>query len=83
MEGLEFQIEEAAHGTDLLNTGYYRIQCKRLKRHASMSAIKEVKADEAFGEVPVLISKGDSERVLVVLPFEEFLELLKHKYNCP
>lgn len=73
---LEFQKEEA-YGVDILNTGQYRIQCKRGRKWASLSAIKEVQADEEMGEVPVLITKGDHERTLVALPLEEFLRLLQ------
>lgn len=79
---LEYQDGEC-HGFDIANTGVYRVQCKRGKKYASVSAIKEVEADELFGEVPVLVTKGDNERVLAVIPFEEFVDLLKHKYAPP
>ncbi len=69
--------ERDANGVDLLHTGHYRIQCKRLAKYANLKAIKEVTADEMFGEVPVLITQGDRERVLVVIPIEEFVRLLK------
>lgn len=79
---LEYQDGEC-HGYDIANTGWYRIQCKRFKKYANPSHIQEVEADEAFGEVPVLVTKADNERVLAVLPFEEFLDLLRHKYSPP
>lgn len=79
---LEFQKEEAAAGCDLVNTGPYKIQCKRGKRAASLSAIKQVVCDEALGDVPVLITQGDRERILVAIPFEAFLDLLQIKYTA-
>lgn len=65
-----------ANGVDLMHTGHYRMQLKRLRKFASLSAIKQVTADELMGEVPVLITKGDNERILVALPFEEFVRLI-------
>lgn len=79
---LEYQDAEA-NGIDLVNTGPYKVQCKRGKKYASLSVIKEVQADEMMGEVPVLVTKGDNERVLAVLPFEEFIDLLRYKYRPP
>lgn len=73
---LEYQDAEA-NGVDLVNTGYYRIQCKRGRRYASLSAIEEVTADELLGEVPILITQGDHKRILVAMPFEEFLRLIE------
>ncbi len=72
---LEYQDAEA-NGVDLVNTGAYKIQCKRGKKYCSFSAIKEITADELLGEIPVLVTKGDNERVLVALPIEEFIRLL-------
>lgn len=72
---LEYQDAEA-NGVDIVHTGPYRIQCKRGKKYAALSAIKEVTADELSGDVPVLITQGDRERILVVLPFEEFVRLV-------
>lgn len=76
---LENHEEDAAFGADLMHTGLYRIQCKRMRKWASMSAIKQVKADELLGQVPVLVTQGDRERVLVALPLEEFIRLLKNQ----
>ena len=72
---LEYQKSEA-RGFDIANTGKYRIQCKRGRRYASLSAIKEVDADEVLGEVPVLVTRGDNEPALVALPLDEFMRLL-------
>ncbi len=68
--------KEEANGVDLVNTGYYRLQCKRGRKYANLRAIKEVQADEAMGEIPVLVTQGDRERILVAIPFEEFLRLI-------
>jgi hypothetical protein len=74
---LEYHQADCA-GTDLMNTGHYRIQCKRKKTYVSLRAIEEVVCDEDIaGEVPVLIAKADRGRTLVALPFEEFLRLLR------
>lgn len=73
---LEYQ-EDECNGIDLVNTGHYRVQCKAYKNYAPLSAIKEVECDELFGEIPVLVTKGDRERPLACLPLDEFLRLLK------
>lgn len=75
---LEYQAREA-NGVDLIGTGNYKIQCKRGKKYASLSAIKEVTADELLGEVPILVTQGDRERILAVLPFEELIRLLQNR----
>ncbi len=73
---LEYQDAEA-NGVDLVNTGHYKIQCKRGRKYSNPSAIKEITWDELFGEVPVLVTKGDHERPLAILPFEELIRLIK------
>ncbi len=66
-----------ANGVDLMHTGEYRIQCKRLRNYAPLNKIEEVEFDELLGEIPVLITQGDRKRPLVCLPLEEFIRLLK------
>ncbi len=78
---LECQAAEA-NGVDLVETGHYRIQCKRGRKYSSFSAIQEVTADELMGEIPVLITQGDHERILVAIPLEEFVALLKYKHKA-
>ena len=68
--------EEDAQGVDLLNTGIYRFQCKRLRKWASLSKIEEINCDRRLGEVPVLVTQGDRREILVALPFDEFLRLI-------
>lgn len=74
--------KDDANGVDLVDTGHYRFQLKRGRKPAPLSKLKEVQCDEALGEVPVLVTQGDFERVLVALPFEEFLRLLKVASNA-
>lgn len=72
--------ESDCNGIDLAETGPYKIQCKRGRKYSSLSAIKEVVADEMIGEIPVLVTKGDNERILVALPLEEFIRLISQQY---
>lgn len=74
---LENHKDDAAKGIDIVGTGVYKIQCKRLRKPAPLSMIKQVKCNELLGDVPVLITKGDNDRILACLPFEEFLRLLR------
>lgn len=69
---LEYQKEEA-EGVDIANTGFLKVQCKKLRQYSPVSALKEVKCDREFGEVPVLVTAGDNQEALAVLPFNEFL----------
>lgn len=69
--------KDDANGVDLVGTGRYRIQCKRGRKAAPLSKIREVQCDEQLGDVPVLVTQGDRDRILVAMPFEEFLRLLK------
>lgn len=70
-----------ATGVDLMGTGPYRVQCKRGRKYASLTAISEVQCDETMGDVPVLVTRGDDLRALVAVPLEEFIDLLKFKYG--
>lgn len=72
---LEYQFSEA-NGVDLVGTYPYLIQCKRMKRYASLAAISEVTIDPIEGGIPVLITKADRGDVLAALPFSEFLRLI-------
>lgn len=72
---LEYQDVEA-NGVDLVETGEFKIQCKRLKKYASISMIEEIVCDELFGDVPVLVTAGDSKPAMAVLPFEELIRLI-------
>lgn len=70
---LEYQ---EGFGVDIMNTGVYDIQCKRLKKYASITKIEEVPA--VIGRIPILITKGDNKPIMAVLPLEHLLELIKN-----
>ncbi len=74
---LEYQDSEAL-GRDIANSGDYLIQCKRGRRYASLSAIKEIQICPIEGGIPVLITRGDNTEALACLPFTHFLKLIKH-----
>ncbi len=73
---LEYQDSEAL-GVDVANTGIYKIQCKRGRRYASLTAIEEIQICPIEGGVPVLVTKGDDKEPLACLSLSEFLRLLK------
>lgn len=66
-----------ARGVDILHTGRFKFQCKRGRKYASFTALKEIQCDQALGEVPVLVTRGDNAPCLVALPWDDFLDLLK------
>lgn len=69
---LEYQ-KEACKGFDLDNSGRLRIQCKRGKKYAPLSKIKEPQCEK--GEIPVLITKSDHQRPIVAFYLDDLLEL--------
>lgn len=74
---LEFQKDVAAEGVDIAHTGRYRIQCKKFKRYVNPSMIRQIKICPIEGGCPVLVTAGDRSEALAVLPFEEFLALVR------
>lgn len=72
---LEYQMGEAL-GRDIANTGDYLVQCKRGKKYASLSALKEIQICPIEGGIPVLVTKGDHSEPVACLPLEHFLKLL-------
>lgn len=66
-----------ANGVDLMHTGPYRIQCKAYRQYAPLTKIEEVVCDELLGEVPLLVTKGNGRRILVAMPIEELIRLLR------
>lgn len=71
---LEYQVTDDL-GIDLDGTSPYLIQCKRLKKYSSITAIEEVPQKD--GHIPVLITKADNKPAMAVIPFDHFLELVK------
>lgn len=65
--------EDDANGVDLMGTGKYKIQCKRGRKAAPISKIKEVQCGP--DDVPVLVTQGDRDQTYAVIPFEEFVRL--------
>lgn len=72
---LEYQ-DGQAFGVDLAETGSLRVQCKKLAKYASVATIHEARFDPLFGEIPVLVTAGDNEPPMAVVPFEDFVRLL-------
>lgn len=68
--------EDDCLGVDIQNTGHYRIQCKKLKKYAPITAITEVQCARELGEIPVLVTAGDGLEPMAVLPFDDFLKLI-------
>jgi hypothetical protein len=75
---LEYQGEEA-DGRDIVGTGKFKFQCKRLKKYSPVTAISEIQCAPELGDVPILVTAGDFLPALAVLPFDDLLRLLKNK----
>lgn len=73
---LEYHTDDAK-GRDIQCTGRLAIQCKRFKTYAPITAIFEVQIEPMLGDVPMLVTAGDRQPAMAVLPFEDFLRLLK------
>lgn len=71
---LEYQSGEI-DGSDLDDCGPYRIQCKNHQGYVSVGTIKEVHAKK--NQVPVLITKGNKLKPMVVMPFQDWVRLLE------
>jgi len=76
---LEFQIQDAK-GIDLQNTGDFKIQCKKYAGYVSISTINEVRCNEEAGEMPILVTAGTNLEAMVVMKFEQWVELLNRLY---
>jgi hypothetical protein len=74
---LENHKDDAALGVDLVGTGRYRIQCKKLAKYAPIDRINQVKLKEGEDACPVLITQGDGLEAMAVLPLNELLRLIK------
>lgn len=74
---LEYQDAEA-NGTDLVETGRFKFQCKKLKTYASVNTIDEVKCDRRLGDIPVLVTAADFKPAMAVLHLEDLIELLRY-----
>lgn len=72
---LEYQ-EDQCNGVDIANTAHFKFQCKKFSQYVSINTIREIKCAEELGDVPVLVTAGDAQRAMAVLPFDDFLNLL-------
>ncbi len=73
---LEYHVKDA-NGVDLQGTGRYRVQCKRCKKYASITAINEIRAEP--GTIPVLVTRGDNCKAMAVLPLDELITLIGNR----
>lgn len=78
---LENHREDARFGTDIVGIEPFRVQCKKLKKYAPITCIEEVDADRVLSEIPVLVTAGDKQEPMAVLPFEDFLNLAWSYYK--
>jgi transposase len=72
---LEYHRMDAT-GIDLINTGPYKVQCKKYQKYAPLSCIEEVQCNRDKGHIPVLVTAGDGLEPLAALPLSEFLRLI-------
>lgn len=72
---LEYHLDDCK-GVDITNTGRFKFQCKKTKRYVSINTILEIEHDKTFGDIPVLIAAGDFQPAMVVMGFDDFLEML-------
>ena len=69
---LEYQISDCT-GVDISNVGPFKIQCKRGKKYAPLSKIKEIQEEG----IHLLVTKGDREKSIACLYLDDFIEILK------
>lgn len=73
---LEFQ-DDKVYGIDLVNTGEWKIQCKRFQKYVSIATISEVKIREDETATPVLVTAGNNLPAMAVLPLADFIRLIE------
>jgi hypothetical protein len=61
-------------GVDLKKTGALAFQCKRGRKYASASVLKEVKAP---GKIPLVITRADNEESVVIMYAEDFMKIIQ------
>ena len=75
---LETQASEAIKGIDLDGTEPYGIQCKAYKTYAPINKIFEVKQG-----IPILITKGNNLKPMVVMSLDTWIKSLKGEIPIP
>lgn len=73
---LEYHVDDCK-GVDIQGTGRYKIQCKKFAKYAPITCIQEVECDRDLGDVPVLVTAGDRQEAMAVLPFDDFLRMVR------
>lgn len=68
------ETQTGGQGVDLINTGAFAVQCKRLKRYAAINRIEEVNRP---GYWPLLITKADNKPAMAVLPLSALVAILE------
>ena len=71
----ENQAVEALEGRDLDYTEPFLVQTKKHKKYVSIGCIKQIQ--EIKGMYPLLITKGDNQKTVAVMYWEDLKELLK------
>lgn len=76
---LEYQTDECL-GTDIAGTDRIRIQCKNKQGYVSVSTIHEIRVRNEK-DIPVLVTKGNKQEAMAVLPFRWLVTLLEVAYG--
>lgn len=69
--------KDDCNGIDLVNTGVFKFQCKKLKRYAPIERINEIQCFQELGDIPVLVTAGDNKPPMAVLSFEHFKQMVE------
>lgn len=76
---LEYQTDERK-GTDIANTDVLKFQAKNKQNYVSVTTIEEIKIKND-NEIPVLVTKGNRQEPMAVLPFRKLVTLLEVVYG--
>lgn len=81
-------------GMDLVGTGPFLVQCKRLANYASVNTIEEIKPShwmlpdgshailphDVVGQIPLLLTRANGKPTMAVLPWDELKRLIRNYY---
>lgn len=76
---LEYQSSKVI-GVDIEGTDRIKIQCKNHQSYCSVGTINEIRTTNK-NDIPVLVTKGNRQEAMAVLPFEKFVTLLEIAYG--
>ena len=76
---LEYQSSKVV-GVDIEGTDKIKIQCKNRQSYCSVGTINEIRTTNK-DDIPVLVTKGNRQEAMAVLPFEKFVTLLEIAYG--